>query len=126
MFWTSEERNNMWKNDQSRFAEIAHNYLCCDVPTVTQCMFCTKNYSCKNRKEVLKALSNYKEWGDKISEQNIDEDVDVEYHSFVKEITSIIRKCDYNFEKAGGSTRHWVRDHLIPELKLNGFKIIKL
>ena len=64
MFRTKEERENLWQRDQVYFAEIAHEYLCCDVPTITQCLLCTHEPDkCKNKAEALKALANYEEWG---------------------------------------------------------------
>ena len=62
MFWTKKEREDLWQWDQVRFAEIAHNYACCDVPTITQCLLCTHDNKCKNKAEIFKALANYKEW----------------------------------------------------------------
>lgn len=58
MFWTKEEREDLWQRDQIRFAEIAHEYLCCDVPTITQCRICT-HYpdQCRNKAEVLRMLA---------------------------------------------------------------------
>jgi len=64
VYWTEKERQELWERDQVRFAEISHNYLCCDVPTITKCILCTHNpKQCLNRKEAEKAIRNYKEWG---------------------------------------------------------------
>lgn len=60
MFWRKDERENLWQRDQVRFAEVAHNYPCCDVPTITMCMLCGKaNEHCQNRAEARKAVHNW-------------------------------------------------------------------
>jgi len=57
MFWTKEEKEKLWQQNQARFAGIAHDYPCCDIPTITQCFACShKPEQCKNKTEVIKAL----------------------------------------------------------------------
>jgi hypothetical protein len=41
-------------------------------------------------------------------------------------LTEVMRKADRAFEKVGGSTRHHVRDCLIPELEEAGLKVVAL
>lgn len=60
MFWTKDEREAFWKRNQIGFAELAHEYLCCDVPTVTACALCDKKpEECKNKAEIEKAIINF-------------------------------------------------------------------
>ena len=66
MFRRADERQALWERNQIHFAEVAYEYPCCDVPTITQCLLCTHDPErCKNKAEVVKALANYKEWGKK-------------------------------------------------------------
>jgi hypothetical protein len=44
----------------------------------------------------------------------------------VAEITAAMRQADEWFEKSGGSTRHHVRECLIPALKDHGLKVIRI
>ena len=44
----------------------------------------------------------------------------------VNAITRIVRDADADFQKAGGSSRHWVRDHFLPGLRADGWRIVKL
>lgn len=48
-----------------------------------------------------------------------------EVHEFVREIAAITRKADERHEVEGGGTRHWVRDHFLPELEAAGFEIVR-
>ena len=41
------------------------------------------------------------------------------------EITAAVRKADKDFERVGGSSRHWVRDCFLPRLEEAGLEIIK-
>ena len=43
----------------------------------------------------------------------------------IRELTSAIRSADRTFETAGGSTRHYVSDCLIPELQKRGLSICR-
>jgi len=45
-------------------------------------------------------------------------------HALVKQITLAVRIADKKFEDVGGSTRHWVRDCLLPELTDAGLDVI--
>lgn len=44
----------------------------------------------------------------------------------VRAITAVVREADADFQKAGGSSRHWVRDHFLPLLRAKGWRIVKL
>jgi hypothetical protein len=46
-------------------------------------------------------------------------------HDAIREIANAVRAADRDFESSGGSSRHWVRDHFIPELESNGFTIVR-
>jgi hypothetical protein len=46
-----------------------------------------------------------------------------EEKQFVENFTEIMREADQCFEKIGGSTRHYVRDCLLPIIQKKGFKI---
>lgn len=39
-------------------------------------------------------------------------------------ITKAVRLADRKFEKVGGSSRHWVRECLLPELETEGLAIV--
>jgi hypothetical protein len=43
----------------------------------------------------------------------------------VNAVTAAMREADRVFEKVGGSTRHHVRDCLLPVLNRNGWRIVK-
>jgi hypothetical protein len=43
----------------------------------------------------------------------------------IAEITSAMRAADERFEKVGGSSRHFVRECLLPELQARGLKIVR-
>jgi hypothetical protein len=49
-----------------------------------------------------------------------DEDFDL-----VKAVTAVVREADLEFERVGGSSRHWVRDCFLPTLNRAGFIIVK-
>lgn len=42
----------------------------------------------------------------------------------LREVTAVTRRADEQFEKIGGSTRHWVRDCFLPELEASGLTIV--
>lgn len=46
--------------------------------------------------------------------------------TLVREITKIVRTADEQFEKDGGSSRHWVRDNFLPTLRSAGWRIVKM
>jgi hypothetical protein len=50
----------------------------------------------------------------------------VEGTELVNRLTEVMRKADRTFESVGGSTRHHVRDCLIPELEEAGLKVVAL
>lgn len=41
-------------------------------------------------------------------------------------LTEVVRTADRNFEKSGGSSRHWVREQFLPELERAGFKLVRV
>ena len=51
------------------------------------------------------------------------EDVDGENAEYVNRVTAVVREADRVFEKAGGSSRHWVRDCFLPLLNRAGLFI---
>lgn len=51
---------------------------------------------------------------------NQEEDFDL-----VAAVTRVVRQADQEFESFGGSSRHWVRDHFLPELNLQGMLIVR-
>lgn len=46
-------------------------------------------------------------------------------HEEVRELAAIVRRADERHETDGGSTRHWVRDHFLPELEAANWTIKK-
>lgn len=44
-------------------------------------------------------------------------------HDRIREITKVVRAADEAFEREGGSSRHWVRDHFVPLLEGAGLTI---
>lgn len=40
-------------------------------------------------------------------------------------VVNVTRIADRGFQTEGGSTRHWLRDHFLPELDAAGFRIVK-
>lgn len=45
-------------------------------------------------------------------------------HELVAKITKVVRAADEEFKDVGGSTRHWVRDCLLPGLEEAGLQIV--
>ena len=41
---------------------------------------------------------------------------DPKYRELVAKITVAVREADQNFQKSGGSSRHWVRECFLPML----------
>ncbi len=39
-------------------------------------------------------------------------------------IVQAVRAADESHQKDGGGTRHWLRDHFLPELDLSGYRIV--
>ena len=56
MFWTDEDRKQLFSDLPEVFAEVAHEYPCCDVPTLKGCYGCRVRY-CFNRES--ERFSNY-------------------------------------------------------------------
>jgi hypothetical protein len=50
----------------------------------------------------------------------------IEGGALVMALTEVMREADRKFEKVGGSTRHHVRDCLIPELEAAGLAVVRL
>lgn len=42
----------------------------------------------------------------------------------VRRVTAACRRADNDFREAGGSSRHWVRDHFLPYLRQQGLKLV--
>lgn len=53
-------------------------------------------------------------------------DFEPDESDLVRAITKICRTADEEFQQAGGSSRHWVRDHFLPNLRADGWRIVKL
>lgn len=47
-------------------------------------------------------------------------------HELVAKITKVVRAADEEFKDVGGSTRHWVRDCLLPGLEEAGLRIVDI
>jgi hypothetical protein len=46
-------------------------------------------------------------------------------HEFVRRLAyKVVRPADEAFEKDGGGTRHWVRDHFLPALAAEGLRFV--
>ena len=45
--YTHKERMQLWNDDQVLFAELAHQYPCCDIPTEVNCKTC--KITCENK-----------------------------------------------------------------------------
>lgn len=57
MFYSKDERDKLWERSQVGFAEKAHEFPCCDVPTVDACWKCKIDPSdCKNKAEIVRAI----------------------------------------------------------------------
>jgi len=41
-------------------------------------------------------------------------------------VTRAVRRADKDFQQAGGSSRHWVRDFFLPYLRQEGIRLIKI
>lgn len=53
MFYREDERKSLWERSGIRYAEIAHKYLCCDVPTLGKCLNCGfSSEQCQNKTEI--------------------------------------------------------------------------
>ena len=46
-------------------------------------------------------------------------------HELVRDLARVVREADEEFEKAGGGTRHWVRDHFLPHLQAANMRIAR-
>ena len=47
-------------------------------------------------------------------------------NNLVKEITVVVRQADSDFEKIGGSSKHWVRDCFLPLLEEAGLTVCRI
>ena len=64
MFYTPEERNRLSQESPTMYAELAHEYPCCDLPIVTDCAVCSIDpEKCSNKAEIKQALERAKESG---------------------------------------------------------------
>jgi hypothetical protein len=57
MFYTEKEKQEMLLRDKIFYAEEAHKYPCCGVPTIHLCLLCSET-NCKNKVEI----NNLKKW----------------------------------------------------------------
>jgi hypothetical protein len=48
---------------------------------------------------------------------------DTNERALIQAITAIVREADQQFEREGGSSRHWVRDHFLPLLEREGYEL---
>ena len=51
-YWGEDERKELWKESQILYAEVAHSYPCCELPTIEDCRICSLECDCKLRKTV--------------------------------------------------------------------------
>jgi hypothetical protein len=49
-----------------------------------------------------------------------------EDHDLVAGVTRAVRAADRQFEKEGGSSRHWVRDCFLPHLEATGLMVVDI
>ncbi len=49
--------------------------------------------------------------------------MNLEESELVQAVTAIVRKADAEFQRDGGSSRHWVRDYFLPLLKAGGWEL---
>jgi len=47
-----------------------------------------------------------------------------EEQKLIELLTSIVREADESHEQVGGSTRHWVRDCLLPTVEARGYWLV--
>ena len=60
MFYREDERKAFWKRNQVKFAEKAHEFICCNIPTIAMCIQCDgRAYrNCPNKLEIKKTYNN--------------------------------------------------------------------
>ena len=57
MIYTEKEKQELWERSQVAYAEKAHEFPCCKVPTLTSCILCVFGEDeCDNKKEVAEVL----------------------------------------------------------------------
>jgi hypothetical protein len=44
--------------------------------------------------------------------------------TLIERLTRAVRLADSNFERVGGSSRHWVRDCFLPALESEGLDVV--
>lgn len=49
----------------------------------------------------------------------------IEETELLRLVTLAVRRADKEFEEGGGSSRHWVRDHFLPCIRMQGLEIVK-
>lgn len=51
MFYTTQEREDLYAHSPIMFAEKTHTFPCCDIPTIQMCLDCTLKAAnvCKNK-----------------------------------------------------------------------------
>jgi hypothetical protein len=59
MIYTKKERQELWERHPIFFAEKAHEFPCCDIPTFEMCLKC-KIKDCENKREIEEALKKVK------------------------------------------------------------------
>ncbi len=50
---------------------------------------------------------------------------ELEESEILRRVTIATRQADDDFKVAGGSSRHWVRDHFLPYLRQQGLKLVE-
>lgn len=58
MYYTEDEKKDVWARCQIEYAERAHNYMCCDLPTIKRCWDCNIDGAgkCHNKKDIMDVL----------------------------------------------------------------------
>lgn len=46
--------------------------------------------------------------------------------ALVAAVTATVRQADAEFQKSGGSSHHWVRDHFLPHLNRSGMRVVRV
>jgi hypothetical protein len=61
MIWTKKERQEFFDRDPIAFAERAHEFACCDIPTLSDCLNCKiKPVACDNKADIEEVWNDYK------------------------------------------------------------------
>lgn len=58
MYYTEKERNDMSRQNFIFYAERAHEFPCCDIPTIKMCWDCNIDgaENCHNKKDIADTL----------------------------------------------------------------------